>query len=236
MKGKIDVLYLEKRRKIYNFILKCPGIHFSDLSRKLNIPKTTLSHHIKYLKKHNLIVEKKLKKYFRYYVSYSVSREDKELFDCIRKKIPRNILLLFLIDLCLTRQDISRELEIHPNTVAYHLKNMLKLDIIENVDIDDKDGYVPVFPWREPKVLKFEPVSSEVIYRLRPSSVVRLYKAFVAHKNSLSEDFNSRFMIGYLEGNDRWETESKNKIFTARKGIDNAMKAFLEVCPLPFCA
>ena len=43
------ILELEKRRKIYNYILTNPGLHFNEIVRGLQIPKTTLEYHLNYL-------------------------------------------------------------------------------------------------------------------------------------------------------------------------------------------
>jgi len=51
-----NILELELRRNIYDFILKNPGFHLRGLSRKLKIPKSTLLHHLKILKKRELII------------------------------------------------------------------------------------------------------------------------------------------------------------------------------------
>ena len=46
-----NIMKLEPRQKIFNYIQKYPGMHLRDISRQTNIPKTTLVHHLKYLKK-----------------------------------------------------------------------------------------------------------------------------------------------------------------------------------------
>ena len=55
---KEELLKLKIRRQIYQFILKYPGFHFSEISRKLKIPKTTLNYHLSYLEKYGFIVVK----------------------------------------------------------------------------------------------------------------------------------------------------------------------------------
>jgi len=89
-----NILKLETRRKIYNTILKYPGLHLRELSRRMNISFGTLRHHIAYLEKNNLIITKADHRYTGYYVSREVSQEDKELFNILRQKIPRKIILL----------------------------------------------------------------------------------------------------------------------------------------------
>jgi len=76
--SKIDLIYLEKRRIIYNYILKNPGLHFRNISRKLKIPKSTIEYHLVYLKKQGLIVENQELGYLRYYASEKIGQKDKK--------------------------------------------------------------------------------------------------------------------------------------------------------------
>lgn len=55
MISKNNVLALKLRQDIFSQISKYPGIHFSELSRKSKIPKSTLTHHLKYLTKEDII-------------------------------------------------------------------------------------------------------------------------------------------------------------------------------------
>ena len=45
-----EILNLENRRKIYNYIRDNPGLHLRELSRRLNIAYYNLDYHIRYLK------------------------------------------------------------------------------------------------------------------------------------------------------------------------------------------
>ena len=58
-----EILKLETRREIYNFILEYPGLHLREISRRTNIPLGSLGYYIKSLKKYGLIETKKDQKY-----------------------------------------------------------------------------------------------------------------------------------------------------------------------------
>ena len=90
------LLEFEARKKIYNFISKYPGLNRSELSRKMNIPYTTIKYHLTYLKKRGYILEKHEDKYSRYYVVKEVSRREKEIFKLLRQDIPLRIVILLL--------------------------------------------------------------------------------------------------------------------------------------------
>ena len=111
MQVKNIYLELESRRKIYSSILSNPGIHFSELCRKLGFPKTTLFYHLNYMKKRNLIKENKIDNHSRYYISNKIGVRDKKFFNLIRKEIYRNR----------TSLTIHFMLQFHKRTHSYFL-------------------------------------------------------------------------------------------------------------------
>ena len=139
---KDQILELEIRRQIYNFILKYPGLHLRELSRKLNIPKTTLCYHIKYLEKRGLLTAKSEGKYTLYYVSNNIGNNQKKMLHLLRQETTRNIVLYFLVRSCASRIELSRSLGKHPTTLDMPLKKLLEMDIIESAPV--LDGKVQV--------------------------------------------------------------------------------------------
>lgn len=93
-----DILNLETRKKIYDYISKYPGLHLHDLIRKVNLSTSTVRYHVNYLIKKGLVVTEANKRFTRYYVKQTISREEKEIFNLLRQKVPRKILLLLLCD------------------------------------------------------------------------------------------------------------------------------------------
>ena len=74
---KNGILELETRRRIYNFILKNPGLHLREISRRSNIPKTTLIYHLNFLEKQGLIKTEANSRFTRYYTTNKVGKKDK---------------------------------------------------------------------------------------------------------------------------------------------------------------
>jgi len=128
---KREILELESRGKLYNLILKYPGLHFRKISRELNIPPTTLKYHLDYLRRGKLITQKREGKYLRYYVSDKESVEDKQILDVLRKDSARKIVVFLLTNPNSTRVKISRRLNKRPSTITFHLKKLLELGVIE---------------------------------------------------------------------------------------------------------
>jgi predicted transcriptional regulator len=129
----------EKRKIIFDYIKKYPGSHNREISRKLNIPKTTLLYHLNYLKKKGLINEKEDGGYSRYFKNGDLLEFDKELYTILRKRIYRDILYVLSYHRVLTQIEIVKYLKDdfnikkHPTTIAFHLEKLLDLGIIECV-------------------------------------------------------------------------------------------------------
>jgi len=228
---KNNIMQLETRRKIFNCIQNNPGLHFSELHRKIKIPKTTLFYHLNYLKKNELIIEEDKENYSRYYIAKKISQKEKRFLSYMRKKPSFCIVLLFFLKVCLSCSEISRELEMHPHTVDYHLKKLVKMDVIEPVKLNE-DGNI-VFKYEKIRVMKRKPVTNETIYNLK--SAIWIYTTLVKFKKSL---FDNNF-VGNIEGfknlmQDTWPLP--NKINHYNSAIDSIEETLYEFIPIPFCA
>lgn len=94
---KDNILKLEKRQEIYEYILKNPGLHLREISRNIDISFGGLRHHLNYLKKYELIKTKIDKRYKRYYASNTIGKKDKEILNLLRQETPCRIINLLLI-------------------------------------------------------------------------------------------------------------------------------------------
>ena len=96
MMPKNDIFKLDTRKKIYDYILKYPGLHLRELSRKTNIPLGSLRYNLDYLEKLDLIRTKYQLKYRRYYVKYSVGKDDKKILNLLRQETTLRIIIMLL--------------------------------------------------------------------------------------------------------------------------------------------
>ena len=123
---KENILKLEKRREIYNFILENPGLHLREISRRINISFGGLRHHLDILKKQELIITKDDLKYTRYYATQKVGKNDREILNLLRQDVPRKIIYLLLTpgpgDIYKTKETQEKAMSI-PSTF---FKNLFK--------------------------------------------------------------------------------------------------------------
>jgi len=184
MISKKNILNLEARNKIYNFISKNPGLHFRGLSRSMNIPATTLRHHLKYLDRQKLVSVASEKGYKRYYITNRLSKQEKQILTLFRQEVPRKIFLyLFWIPVC-SKIELSRMLEKNPSTIAYHLKKLEDMDLIEALPV--KNGFVHL--WDSRYVIRTSSNSNEIIYGFKNGEIsLSVYKIFIVYNSSLSD-------------------------------------------------
>jgi predicted transcriptional regulator len=155
LKHREEIFSLEIRRKIYKKISRYPGLHLRELSRILNLPKSTLVYHINYLTKRNIIAIDKSSGYERLYVSKKFNKKDKELINLIREKVPQNLILYFCLFPITNQREIvkfakrfenhwvkvPKNLKKHPTTLAFHLNKLVEIGIIERFDVGNEVVY-----------------------------------------------------------------------------------------------
>ena len=127
------VLYLKIRRRIYNHILKSPGLYERELARELNLPLSTLDYHLHHLKKRKLVLASSDGRYTRYYITGKMGVKDKKTLALLRQKVPRKIVLFLLLRSDSSHGEICNHLGVAPSTTSFHLNKLADLDVIERV-------------------------------------------------------------------------------------------------------
>jgi predicted transcriptional regulator len=136
-----DPLELDIRRKIYNLILKNPGIHFSKIAEILEIRTSLVDYHVLFLEKHDLISSDKETGYKRLYAKGKIGTKEKKYLFILRQKTLLNIVIQLLREGNLKHKEILDNVDVSPSTLSYHLKKLIKSDIIEENKNSKKQGY-----------------------------------------------------------------------------------------------
>lgn len=206
-RGK-DILELETRRIIYNYILKHPGLHLRALVRELRSPKTTMNYHLNYLEKHEMVVGKTEKGYRRYYISQKVGVIEKEIINIIRQYLPRKIILFLYLYPEKSRKKISMDLEKPITTISFHLKKLIDKEIIEKI----KNG-------------------REYVYRLKNQK--EIYKLLIRYEDTLSKDITLADLISWIR--DFYPDDGLPKRNPKDKtATEDIMELLLEMFPHPY--
>ncbi|MCU0851411.1 MAG: winged helix-turn-helix transcriptional regulator [Candidatus Thermoplasmatota archaeon] len=223
-----NILELKKRREIYDYISKNSGLHMRDISRKMNIPFTTLKYHLHYLEKKGYIISKDDGKYLRYYISLEIGEREKRVLNCLRKKTTLHIILWFFIAQQCSQKDLSRYLEKHPATISFHLRNMLNAGIIKQISIESGIIYKETLP----NVIERTQISSEKIYILQDSWMI--YDLLIKHKENLYDKEIVNGIIEYIEMH--ISDGIPKKIQNREDTIESVIETFFELFfPPSFC-
>jgi DNA-binding transcriptional ArsR family regulator len=224
--GKI--IKLETRRRIYNFILDYSGLHLREISRKMDIPKTTLNYHINYLKDRGLIINKSEGRYVRIYVLKNSVYKYKEILGLLRQKTSRNILLIILKWTVSSRREISVELDMHPNTISNHLNKLLEMNIIEQAPVGNG-----IIHRTDGGVIERSPIGREKFYRLTSSWIDLVYEAFIIYEESLFDDPSIKATTKTMYARSHRLPE---RIYSPDSAFDSVFEVLFEIFPHPYHA
>ncbi len=136
-----EILELETRRKIHDLISKNPGLHLSKIAEILKMGTSLVDYHLIYLEKNEIVNFVKESGYVRYYIKGKIGFEDKKILSILRQEIPLKIILYLLKTKILQHKEILQNLNIAPSTLSYHLKKLLKLNIIRVETYGGDKGY-----------------------------------------------------------------------------------------------
>ncbi|MBS3816977.1 MAG: ArsR family transcriptional regulator [Candidatus Thermoplasmatota archaeon] len=125
---------VKNRRKIYRVVEEYPGLHMREIKRKADLSMNLVKYHLEQLEKHEVVSKVQEGDYKRYYPKegkMKVDAEDKKELAILRKETPLSVVLYLLSkDEPVPHGEMKEKLDIPGSTLSYHLKKMLKEDII----------------------------------------------------------------------------------------------------------
>jgi len=124
--GKLDgknILDNEKRKRIYEFVNKHPGIHLREVMRSCNLSPNEAQYHLSTLERHNYIIQHKFGKYLlNFTYNFDYVKEEPFLFYLYTNNTLKRIFSLVSDNPALTIKEISGETGLHRNTVGKYFK------------------------------------------------------------------------------------------------------------------
>lgn len=143
---KEDPLELDTRKRIYELIESTPGVHFREISRRLDIPMGVVEYHLHYLLKKDMIIARKEGRYKRYYTEGKVGSRDKRVLAFLRKEVPRKILMHLMLEPGSRHRDLKEELGVSGSTLTFHIKKMIKKGVVEEKEVEGGKGFFVIDP------------------------------------------------------------------------------------------
>ena len=117
-------LFNEKRCRIFNYIMENPGRHFSEIKRKLGIPKRTLGYHLDKMINEGIVVSRP-KGIFKFYypIGYNVEPENitptqRKVVDVLREKP-------------MTTREIAKIMNKSLPSIKYHLDKLREMGFVD---------------------------------------------------------------------------------------------------------
>ena len=234
MINKRNVLDHQIRNEIYIFILKNPGLHFSELSRKLEIPKSTLDYHLNFLMKNNFISVRNDGGLKRFYISGKVGTKDKNLLGFLRKEVPFKIILSLLFPGHCSETELSKDLKLAFSTVNFHLNKLITKEIIKPAQ-RKSETFISSHGNKNFKFLKKQG-RREIFYTFKnyetSENICRLLKTY---KNSLVDPKIIDAYCDFIEERNHMFERNKNiKPLDFNSTIDNFIDILKEIFHFPF--
>ena len=229
-----NILKVEIKRKIYQFIDKNPGLHIREVCRRMDIPKSTLLHHLKTLKKLELIDERKDGKQIYLYTKMNIGSQNKQWLKILRNEIQCKIFIYLCFSRVFSIKELSEELDIMPNTLNYHLNKLVKIGIIEKVNI--KNGIVYTTS-KELNYIKRKSNCSEKIYRpINYQIINEIEKILITYKKSFVNKDLIQIYLDWFEN----VKDSVNKYGLPKRHMNSQYDHLIEfvndIVRPPFCA
>jgi predicted transcriptional regulator len=130
MDNESGALDLQCRKRIYEYIVNNPGVHFRELQRSLGMPVGSLEYHLRYMEKRELVSARNDAGYSRFYSKNKFNPEVKSIIAFMRQPIPRGILLFLLRERKSSHGGILVNFRISAATLSYHLKRMCNTGVL----------------------------------------------------------------------------------------------------------
>ncbi|MFW9895447.1 MAG: hypothetical protein ACFFD7_06560 [Candidatus Thorarchaeota archaeon] len=127
---RMDILNNEKRKQIYQLILKNPGIYFNKILTELNTSNHVVVWHLNMLLKFNFIKKEKLENHDVYFDSNFDLKHSKLAYVISKDKSKEIIKYLKDNDYGITKTQLSKSLKIHANTISKYLKLLEEFKVI----------------------------------------------------------------------------------------------------------
>ena len=135
-----DVLALETRKQIYETVRKSPGSHLREIQRSTGLSFGSVSYHLAYLCRHEMIKEEKDGKNNRYF-PIEMDSSDKKMLGLLRQKSIRGILLFSLLHNEFNHQALVSQLKLSPSTISWHLKTLESVQVIKSSSANKRKKY-----------------------------------------------------------------------------------------------
>jgi predicted transcriptional regulator len=138
-----DILALETRKEIFEYVQSNPGVHFSQLKRDLDMETGLVQHHLRALENYDVLTSEDHQGKRRLFVAEELGEEERAILSSLRYETTRHILLFLLEENRARNRAIAEELGVSPATVSWHVSRLVENGIVSEVE-DGRTTYYTV--------------------------------------------------------------------------------------------
>ena len=138
---KSEILNNQKRKEIYEFIVKNPGTYFNKILHELNYSNHIVVWHLSMLLKFEFISKKILENHEIYFDTTTELDDISSTYFTAKEKSQKIINYMKKNNLGITKTNLSQELNMHMNTLAKYLNLLEDYNVIVKKKIDNKNLY-----------------------------------------------------------------------------------------------
>ena len=126
-----NVLDHEVRLKIYDYIRKNPGVHYSDIANETNINRGTLRYHLVMLKKQNRLILHKTRGRTHYFLNESsYGKKEKVAIAAMKNEKHRRIISEILSSWQITHGKLAEKIGVSAPTINWHIRHLKEEGIV----------------------------------------------------------------------------------------------------------
>jgi predicted transcriptional regulator len=130
----------QKRQVLYTVIAESPGLHFRELQRRTQMATGQLLYHLHWLEE-KLVLRKIIDgQYLRYYTLDKIGDNERKVLEFARQKSVRHILLFLIENDYANHESIVKSVGLSPSTVSWHLKKLVKANMLVKV-VDGRKSF-----------------------------------------------------------------------------------------------
>ena len=145
-----ELLELETRRTIYNLVLSQPGLHLREIQRRLEMHVNLVEYHLHHLIASELVMSVHQGGYNRFFATQSpgagghldrLTSYEKRVMGLMRQPMTLRILVYLIATGTAQHKAICDHLGCAPSTLTYHMKKLIKNEIVIQRSAGEGKGY-----------------------------------------------------------------------------------------------
>lgn len=138
---KSDVLQNKKRKLIYDYIIKNPGVYFNTIVKDLKLNKPVIVWHINMLLRFDFIKKEEFENHEIYFESSLTGKDRKFRYFATKEESKKIMDYLKENDYGITKTHLTANLGMHHNTITKYLKSLENYNMVVKKKIDKRTLY-----------------------------------------------------------------------------------------------